>query len=158
MNRPIKSMRLLMWTQVDVKRSLVLRLHTFVWSCILYRCTLRVIYGIWCSDFSMLIIFHIISHKKTSMVCQTFTHSLSLNPLTDITAADAFHSRRNCNTRVINRHCTWRLSSFELPYWRVFIAIKLYQTLLNQYNHTVNSHGTNLLMFWWVKFWPSSAH
>lgn len=74
------------------------------------------------------------------MVCHILTQSLSLNLLSNITTADAFHSRHNCNTTVINRCCTCILSSSEVPYRRFFIAIKLYQTLVNQYCCFINSY------------------
>lgn len=66
--------------------------------------------------FSMLTTFHIISHLKKTVACNTLTHTLSLNLLSSIRTVDAFHSRHDCNTTAINRFCTGIVSSFEVSY------------------------------------------
>lgn len=53
---------------------------------------------------------------KKNMVCYTFTHILSLNLLSSIRTVDAFNSRHDCNTTVINRFHTGIVSSFEVSY------------------------------------------
>lgn len=68
--------------------------------------------------FSMLSIFHNIFHlKKTkTMACYTLTHISSLNLLSSIRTVEAFNSRHDCNTTVINRFRTGIVSSFEVSY------------------------------------------
>lgn len=101
------------------QKPLMLRMHSFVFSFICVDKQGRVHEEYYEEYYALIQYANHISHYfplKKTVACYALTHTLSLNLLSSIRAVDAFHSRHDCNTTVINRFCRGIISSFEVSY------------------------------------------